>query len=187
MNMTDDDASDVITISIAARILGVSRQRVHQLVREGRLAGTWTGSNWVLSRSAVTAYNAQIKGRGGPGRRVTTDAPQPVRRRKPPQEPADAIAEVLAQPRIAEQLERARMALSDPQARHYVGSTMRALWETAMRPEELAQLRSAGPRTLTRLRAVFRALHDADLLADTGDDRSVVNHGFLAGLSKSSE
>jgi excisionase family DNA binding protein len=50
---------DMISVTEAAAILDVSRQRVLMLLDEGRLPGTKVGSTWVLQRAAVEARAAQ--------------------------------------------------------------------------------------------------------------------------------
>jgi excisionase family DNA binding protein len=187
VNDAGDESGDVMDLTTAARTLGVSRQRVHQLIRAGRLPASWTGSSWVLTRAAVSAYGERPKAAGGPGRRATSGTPEPVRRRKPPTTPVDEIGRTLAISAVAAQVEHVRAMLGDAQARPYVASTLRALWQTPLQPEELAMASGASGRTLTRLRAVCRALREVGLLAEAGDGRLVVDQERIAALARTTD
>lgn len=55
------DGAPLLSTTQAAEVLGVSRQRVLQLVSSGQLEATKVGDTWAIPRAAVTARAA---GRG---------------------------------------------------------------------------------------------------------------------------
>lgn len=58
---------EIMTMVEAAEMLGLSRQRVQQLARDGRLqAVPWSGRSTALTRSSVEAFAAQPRLRGRP-------------------------------------------------------------------------------------------------------------------------
>jgi excisionase family DNA binding protein len=57
--------ADPLTTPEAARILGVSRQRVHQLVKAGILAGRRIGRDWHVERASVLA-RSRVERTSGP-------------------------------------------------------------------------------------------------------------------------
>ena len=59
--MSDEE----ITAGEAARIAGVSRQRINQLAEAGRLGRQVAGRYWVFTRAEIEAYTAQPKRKGG--------------------------------------------------------------------------------------------------------------------------
>ncbi len=62
--MTDE----YITASEAARIAGVTRARIYELAKEGRLGRQEYGRIWLFTRSEVEAYRAQAAERPRGGR-----------------------------------------------------------------------------------------------------------------------
>ena len=52
--------SDCWTITQAADYLGLSRQRVWQLIREGRLEASWIGSRWLVDDRELRRF-AKVK------------------------------------------------------------------------------------------------------------------------------
>lgn len=52
---------DVMSVTEVAQRLGVTRQRVHQLVGEGRIPARRVGHSVVISESAVTGFEASRK------------------------------------------------------------------------------------------------------------------------------
>lgn len=53
--------STVIATGEARRLLGVSRQRVHQLVEEGKISGWMAAGRLVISRRSVEARLALLE------------------------------------------------------------------------------------------------------------------------------
>lgn len=49
----DRHIPDLVSLSQAAEILGVSRQAVHKMITNGRLQGALVGTTWVFRRIAV--------------------------------------------------------------------------------------------------------------------------------------
>ena len=62
--MTDE----YITAGEAARIAGVTRARIYELAREGRLGRQEFGRVWIFTRAEVEAYRAQAAERPRGGR-----------------------------------------------------------------------------------------------------------------------
>ena len=58
------DGDGPYTITKAAYILGLSRQRVHEFVKNGQIAATSRGSSWVISRSAIEDLKAHKQANG---------------------------------------------------------------------------------------------------------------------------
>jgi excisionase family DNA binding protein len=56
------DLNDYLTLQAAAALLGISRQRVDQLVREGKLPGVRPGNEWLTTRTAVEARMRTMAG-----------------------------------------------------------------------------------------------------------------------------
>ncbi len=54
---------DLLMGDAAARYLGVSRQRLYQLTKEG--IGRKVSSHWVFTRAELDAYKAREKNKGG--------------------------------------------------------------------------------------------------------------------------
>jgi len=54
------------SITEAAEKLGMSRQRVHQLIQEGRLLATQHGKMWLISEDEIAALQSRIKPTGRP-------------------------------------------------------------------------------------------------------------------------
>ncbi|MBQ9002144.1 MAG: helix-turn-helix domain-containing protein [Eggerthellaceae bacterium] len=52
-NGADADGGDLVDVSEAAELLGVSRQRVHQLLQAGQLEGRKVGKTWYVYRHSV--------------------------------------------------------------------------------------------------------------------------------------
>ena len=48
--------SDLITAAQAAEILGLSKERVSQLCKQGRLHAVKPGRDWVMSRQTVEQF-----------------------------------------------------------------------------------------------------------------------------------
>jgi hypothetical protein len=59
-------ARDVVPVAEAAELLGVNRQRVHQLLRSGALRGDRLGHSWFVSLDSIHARRALAPGRGRP-------------------------------------------------------------------------------------------------------------------------
>jgi excisionase family DNA binding protein len=57
---------DELTVAEAAEMLGVNRQRVDQLIRQGRLPSQFRGVQRFLPRDAVEAFRSQPKFPGRP-------------------------------------------------------------------------------------------------------------------------
>ena len=69
-----------LTVPQAAEILGLSRQRVHALVKSGAIPATKIGRDWLISQAELAAFRAlprkrgRPKGRGNrPGVKTSTD------------------------------------------------------------------------------------------------------------------
>jgi excisionase family DNA binding protein len=61
-------SDEYITAGEAARIAGVTRGRIYELAREGRLGRHEYGRVWVFTRAEVEAYRAQAAERPRGGR-----------------------------------------------------------------------------------------------------------------------
>ena len=63
--MTTSRELDHVSATVAASIMGVTRQRMHQLLKEGRIKGAFlldTGkgkTRWVIPRASVTQRKKQ--------------------------------------------------------------------------------------------------------------------------------
>lgn len=53
-----------VSVTAAARELGVSPQRVRQLIKSGGLAGEMSGGVWLVSVASITARIAQLTREG---------------------------------------------------------------------------------------------------------------------------
>lgn len=69
-----------LTVPQAAEILGLSRQRVHALVKSGAIPATMVGRDWLISMDALATFRTlrrkrgRPKGRGNrPGVKTSTD------------------------------------------------------------------------------------------------------------------
>lgn len=51
-----ESESDAVSVTEAAALLGVSRQRVHQLIGEQRIPATRIGHSYAIARADVSAY-----------------------------------------------------------------------------------------------------------------------------------
>lgn len=60
-----EEQEDLITAGEAARIAGVTRQRINELASMGRLGRQIAGRYWVFTRAEVEAYKAAPKSKGG--------------------------------------------------------------------------------------------------------------------------
>ena len=61
-------SEEYITAVEAARIAGVTRARIYELAREGRLGRQEFGRVWLFTRAEVEAYRAQAAERSRGGR-----------------------------------------------------------------------------------------------------------------------
>lgn len=50
--------TSLLSVTEAASVLGVSRQRVHQIMDEGQLGFVWVGATRALDRSEVARFKA---------------------------------------------------------------------------------------------------------------------------------
>ncbi len=50
-----------ITVTVAARELGVSPQRVRQLIKSGGLAAEMSGSIWLVSLNSIESRKAKLE------------------------------------------------------------------------------------------------------------------------------
>ena len=58
--------SDLITAAQAATILGLSKERVSQLCKQGRISAVKPGRDWVMSRQTVEAFGKIERPEGRP-------------------------------------------------------------------------------------------------------------------------
>ena len=58
--------SDLITAAQAANILGLSKERVSQLCKQGRISAVKPGRDWVMSRQTVEAFGKIERPEGRP-------------------------------------------------------------------------------------------------------------------------
>lgn len=63
-SMTDSDK--ILTIPVAAKILKISRQRLHQLVLDGRIPAEDAGGVWILREQDVREFKKQKRPTGRP-------------------------------------------------------------------------------------------------------------------------
>lgn len=47
------DVSNAVSATQAAELLGISRQRVHQLIAAGKLEAVRVGSGWLVDKASV--------------------------------------------------------------------------------------------------------------------------------------
>ena len=59
------EQEELITAGEAARIMGISRQRINELASSGRLGRQVAGRYWVFTRDEVEAYMTLPKSKGG--------------------------------------------------------------------------------------------------------------------------
>ncbi len=59
---------DWISVTDAAAILGLSRRRVHDIIKDGRLSPTKVGSVYLLLRSDVVAFAKLPRAPGRPAK-----------------------------------------------------------------------------------------------------------------------
>jgi excisionase family DNA binding protein len=57
--------TDELTLAEAARELGLSRQRLAVLAKEGRLGHQVAGRYWIFTQSEVEAFKPQVKSSKG--------------------------------------------------------------------------------------------------------------------------
>jgi excisionase family DNA binding protein len=53
----------LLSVTEAARLLGISRQRIHGLISAGRIEGHQYGNAYLVERSSVARYRANPPGR----------------------------------------------------------------------------------------------------------------------------
>ena len=58
----------MLTIPKAARKLGLSESRIHNLIREGRLPATKPGRDWLIRPEDLDSFEAIPRKPGHPGR-----------------------------------------------------------------------------------------------------------------------
>jgi excisionase family DNA binding protein len=58
--------SDLITAAQAAEILGLSKERVSQLCKQGRIQAVKPGRDWVMLRQTVQAFSKIDRPEGRP-------------------------------------------------------------------------------------------------------------------------
>jgi excisionase family DNA binding protein len=56
---------DLLSLTEAAELIGISRPAAHQALVEGRLKGQRVGNAWVVRRADATAFKETRDGRGG--------------------------------------------------------------------------------------------------------------------------
>ena len=56
---------DLVSTTEAAEMLGITRQRVTQLIRNNQLDGMMVGGRWLVDRASVEARRATVSRRGG--------------------------------------------------------------------------------------------------------------------------
>lgn len=56
---------DELTLADAARELGITRQRLQVIAKEGRLGHQVAGRYWVFTRAEIEAFKPNIQGRAG--------------------------------------------------------------------------------------------------------------------------
>jgi excisionase family DNA binding protein len=61
MYISDKNKPVWVTVLQAAQQLRVSRQRIHQLLKEGALTGTKTSSIWLISVRSLEARQALLR------------------------------------------------------------------------------------------------------------------------------
>lgn len=92
------------------------------------------------------------------------------------------LDQLLAVPPIAAKLAQAGAHL-EPPARAHIPRILAACWNTALRPDELAEGRGTlSASTRARIRAASRALLDIKFLVDEEDGRLRVNHAEIERL-----
>ena len=78
------DIADYLTVAQAADALGLSKSRVEQFIRDGRLAvATTMGSVRLLLRTDVAALKPSVRGKPGRPPKSPPPAPKKPRGRKP--------------------------------------------------------------------------------------------------------
>jgi excisionase family DNA binding protein len=64
--------TDELTVTQAARLIGVIPRRVRQLCEMGRIRARWTGTRWRIRTAIILAYRAEARwGRPRDGKRLT--------------------------------------------------------------------------------------------------------------------
>jgi len=71
---TDAAPAQLLSVSEAARLLGVSRQAINEAIKRRALAAQRVGRDWILRLEDVRAYQAAAATRPAPGRSVRTKA-----------------------------------------------------------------------------------------------------------------
>ena len=65
--------TDELTVTQAARLIGVIPRRVRQLCEMGRIKARWTGTRWRIRLPVILAYRAEAKwGRPAGGKKLTS-------------------------------------------------------------------------------------------------------------------
>lgn len=67
------------------------------------------------------------------------------------------------------------MFVTDASVHRYIRNVLHALWQKALRPEDVAEGRGTGGRNHARLRVVCRALAQARVLVKRDEGRMTVN------------
>jgi excisionase family DNA binding protein len=72
-----------LTAKEAARLLKVSRERIFQLLKQGRIAGRKTAGGplapWIVDRDSVLAFEPRGSGKRGPGKKSKSLQTQDLR------------------------------------------------------------------------------------------------------------
>ena len=64
MNENIQSTTDLLSLTEASRICGLSADHLRRLVEKGTLWGVKIGYSWVTSRQAIEEYNSQKHPRG---------------------------------------------------------------------------------------------------------------------------
>jgi excisionase family DNA binding protein len=59
-------ATDLLTLTAAAKAMGVSRSRLNQFVLEGRLKATRPGNEWLIAPADLAAFRKKERRPGPP-------------------------------------------------------------------------------------------------------------------------
>ncbi len=71
---TNAAPAQLLSVSEAARLVGVSRQAINQAIERGAVAAQKVGRDWILRLEDVRAYQAAAATRPAPGRSVAVRA-----------------------------------------------------------------------------------------------------------------
>jgi hypothetical protein len=109
--------------------------------------------------------------------------PAPRRKRHAPTNDIDQILAIQA---IAAKVEQARKVVmqKDASAHRYLRRVLHTLWSKALRPDDIAEGRGTGTRTVARLRVVCRALVEVKLLMGQNNGSFTVNQPEIDRLRK---